>query len=236
VRERSEDRVARRVDRVVSDLLAGRRLETGAGDASEQAAIRRASQLAASSLRTPHMTAAFREHLAAQLSPAAPPRRITRRVALAAAFSAAGGVALGTALDRIAGMGSPGAAQPEAPWRAVVTPASAASRWIEVGLALDDLEEGIPVRASAGAIGVFVVRRGQTVTAVSALCTHQPCELVWNQAGQALDCPCHGARFGVDGSSLSQDYPYPLPPLPLAQARVRAGRVEVLGTDTGVGR
>jgi nitrite reductase/ring-hydroxylating ferredoxin subunit len=226
--DRSEDRVARRIDRLVSDLLSGKRLVTRTSDAPDRDAIRRASQLAASSVRHPHMTAAFRERLAGELARGQPQRRISRRAALVAAFSAAGGLALGTSVERITGVVSSGvgASRPEAP---VVIPGSARARWVDVGVAFASLEEGVPVRATAGAIRIFVVRHGPTVTAVSALCTHQPCELVWNGSGRALDCPCHGARFSATGDSLSPDYP--LPPLPLARARVRDGRVEVLGTE-----
>jgi nitrite reductase/ring-hydroxylating ferredoxin subunit len=227
--DRSEDRVARRIDRLVSDLLSGKRLVTRTSDAPDRDAIRRASQLAASSVRHPHMTAAFRERLAGELARGQPQRRISRRAALVAAFSAAGGLALGTSVERIAGVLSPGEAG-ERPGEPVVVPGSGRGRWVDVGIAFDSLEEGLPVRAIAGAIRVFVVRRGPTVDAVSALCTHQPCELVWNGAGRVLDCPCHGARFSATGDSLSPDYP--LPPLPLARARVRDGRVEVLGTGS----
>lgn len=225
--DRSEDRVARRLDRLVSDLLAGKRLETRTSDAPERDAIRRASQLAASSVRHPHMTATFRERLAAELAREQPQRRISRRAALVAAFSAAGGLALGTSVERITG--ALPATRPDATQQVpVVAPGSGRGRWVDVGVAFDSLQEGQPLRATAGAIPIFVVRRGVTVAAVSALCTHQPCELVWNGAAEVLDCPCHGARFSATGDSLSPDYP--LPPLPLARARVRNGRVEVLGT------
>lgn len=225
--DRSEDRAARRIDRLVSDLLAGRRLRTRTSDAPERAAIRRASQLAASSVRHPHMTAAFRERLAAELARGQPQRRISRRAALVAGVSAAGGLALGTSVERITEALSPGeeTAQPRTP---VVVPGSGRGRWVDVGVAFDTLEEGTPVRVRAGAIRVFVVRRGPRVAAVSALCTHQPCELVWNGSQGVLDCPCHPARFSPTGDSLSPHYA--LPPLPLATARVRDGRVEVLGT------
>ena len=226
--ERFEDRTARRIDRLVSDLLAGRRLRTRTSDAPERNAIRRASQLAASSVRHPHMRAAFRERLAAELARGQPQRRISRRAALVAAFSAAGGLALGTSVERITGALSPGE-ETRPPRTPVVVPGSGRGRWVDVGVAFDSLKEGQPVRATAGAIRVFVVRRGSTVAAISALCTHQPCELVWNGSQGVLDCPCHPARFSPTGDSLSPDYP--LPPLPLARARVLDGRVEVLGTD-----
>lgn len=41
--------------------------------------------------------------------------------------------------------------------------------------------------------------------------------------------PCHGARFGTDGRSLTAGYR--LPPLPRVQVRIEEGRMEVLGTS-----
>jgi glycine/D-amino acid oxidase-like deaminating enzyme/nitrite reductase/ring-hydroxylating ferredoxin subunit len=37
---------------------------------------------------------------------------------------------------------------------------------------------------------------------LSARCTHMGCIVRWNPAEQSWDCPCHGSRFGVDGSVL----------------------------------
>ena len=90
------------------------------------------------------------------------------------------------------------------------------------------MAEGQPRRVTAGSVGAFVFRKGDQVLAMSAYCTHLPCELTWRSKDHVLNCPCHNQLFDSDGLSLAESYK--LPPLPLVKTRVRNGRVEVLGT------
>ena len=80
-------------------------------------------------------------------------------------------------------------------------------------------------RFSAGAVEGFLVRRGEAVEAISAVCTHMGCILRFNAAGARLDCPCHGASFSLDGVPLYHEY---LTGLPRLQSRLNGGSVEVL--------
>ena len=47
--------------------------------------------------------------------------------------------------------------------------------------------------------GFFVVRRGETLFAVSAICTHRKCKLATDANGSFL-CPCHGLTFDPGGA------------------------------------
>ena len=38
---------------------------------------------------------------------------------------------------------------------------------------------------------------------VNATCTHLKCTVGWNYAEKSWDCPCHGARYSMDGKVLN---------------------------------
>ena len=230
--ERSEEaRRARRVDRLVARLLAGHRLGTTPSDAPELSAIMMAARMAG--IREPYarMSPAFRRRMAKTGATGANPRPITRRTALVAGLAAAGGIAVGAAADQVVpdhSVNRParsGGALRSSP---SVEPQAAFARWVDVGISVAELADGRPRRVTAGAIPVFVVRRGSDVLALSAYCTHQPCALVWRPGNRTLGCPCHNQAFDLDGTPLASSYT--LPPLPMARVRIQKGRVEVLGT------
>jgi nitrite reductase/ring-hydroxylating ferredoxin subunit len=212
-----------RVDKIVSDLLKGRRLKLRGGDAEEKAAITMAARLAAARQGGPQrMNPAFRKGLSQALESAPKEPWMTRRAALVAGFGLAATAVAGGIVGR--------ALEPtHAPTRltgGTVNPIP--GKWVDVA-ALADLLEGQGKRVTAGGVGAFLFRRGETVTAVTSICTHLPCELWWNGGDGLLDCSCHPASFTPEGKST--DPTYPLPTLNQVQVRVTtAGRVEVLGT------
>jgi nitrite reductase/ring-hydroxylating ferredoxin subunit len=214
-----------RVDKIVSDLLRGRRLTLRGGDGEEKAAITTAARMAAARLGPQRMSPAFRKRLSNLLEDAPKEGWITRRAALVAGLGLAAGAATGGLVGRSLEP-APAAAGAARVGGGPISPIG--GRWVDVA-ALSELVEGQGRRVTAGSIGAFVFRRGDRVTAVSSICSHLPCELWWNGGHGQLDCPCHPASFTPDGRST--DTQYPLPTLNTVQVRVTsAGRVEVLGT------
>lgn len=211
-----------RVDRIVSDLLHGRRLRLRGGDAEEKEAIIAAARLTAAGQGPQHMHPAFRKRLVAALENAPKGAWITRRGALVAGLGVAAGAVAGSLIGRGMEQAPAVATLSQKP----VNPMN--GRWVDVG-ALADFVEGQGRKVTAGAVGAYLFRKGDSVSAVSSICSDLPCELAWNGGGGVLDCPCHPASFFPDGNPTS--HVYPLPPLGLVSARVTdAGRVEVLGT------
>ena len=213
--ERPEDRV----ERIVRDLVRGRRLKLRGGDAEDKEAIIMAARLAASRQGPQRMTPAFRQRLARLLEAAPQEAWMTRRAALVAGMGVAIGVAGGSLLGRALDSGT------QAPVTAGRTVQPTDGRWYDVG-ALADFKPGQARQVKAGAVGAYVTRTGDQVAAVSSICSDLPCELWWDGSQSALICPCHNRSFTAQGASLGM---YPLPSLDVVQARVQNGRVQVLG-------
>ncbi|HEU4727976.1 MAG TPA: Rieske (2Fe-2S) protein [Kofleriaceae bacterium] len=50
---------------------------------------------------------------------------------------------------------------------------------------------------------ILVMRTSPTVVqAVSDICTHAGCDVFYDQAAMAIECPCHGSRYSVTGTVL----------------------------------
>jgi nitrite reductase/ring-hydroxylating ferredoxin subunit len=205
-----------RLERIVSDLMRGRRLNLRAGDAEEKEAIVMAARLAAAKQGPQRMSPAFRQKLARQLD--AVPREgwMTRRAALVAGL----GVAAGGLGGLLAGRGLEGPAPVQA--HEIVPPNG---KWMDVG-AVEDFPVGTARQVHAGAVGAFVTRTDTGVSAVTSICSDLPCELWWDGRSSALTCPCHNKSFTADGRSMEA---YPLPSLDRVRVRVNGGRVEVFG-------
>ena len=210
-----------RVERIVNDLLKGRRLKLRGGDAEAKDAITTAARLAGTSQGPQRMQSAFRKQLAKTLARTPEEGWVTRRAALVAglglAAGAAGGVLLGrNAAPETSSTGGGGAIDP------------VNGRWVDVA-AMSDLVEGQGRHVVAGSVSAFVFRRGDSISAVSAICSHLPCELWWDKGAAILQCPCHPVSFSADGRPGDG---YHMPSLSKVHVRVTAARrVEVLGTE-----
>lgn len=63
---------------------------------------------------------------------------------------------------------------------------------------------------------IVLARRGQTVTAHSAICTHQGCTVVAAPAGDQVNCPCHFSEFTAStGAVLRGPAAASLPAVPV---------------------
>lgn len=209
-----------RIEKIVSDLLRGRRLKLRAGDADEKAAVTVAARLAGARQGPQRMRPEFRKRLERAFEQA-PERTVTRRAALVAGLGLAAGAAGGAFLSR--------ATEPHiaaAPSGGPIDPSQ--GRWFDVA-AMSDLREGQGKLVAAGGVRAYVFRNGDSVSAVSSICSHLPCELWWDGGGAHLVCPCHPATFKPDGNPSDG---YSLPALSTVHVRVTtAGRVEVLGAE-----
>jgi nitrite reductase/ring-hydroxylating ferredoxin subunit len=209
-----------RIEQIVSDLLRGRRLRLRGQDAEEKAAITAAARLAGARQGPQRMHPEFRKSLQRTLEQTPRNGWVTRRAALVAGLGLAAGAASGAILGRVTEQ--PALAKSGEP----IDPEKGA--WIDVA-AMSDLQEGHGRLVAAGAVRAFLFRQGDTVSAVSSICSHLPCELWWDGDRSHLACPCHPAAFQPDGRP-SQGYS--LPPLNTVRVRVTdAGRVEVLGAE-----
>jgi len=94
--------------------------------------------------------------------------------------------------------------------------------WIPLG-PLENFPEGIPTlfnfvrptingwEKSTNSYGLFVIRSaGGEVKALSNMCTHLSCRVSWHEENQEYVCPCHDAKFDINGTVTGGPPPRPL--------------------------
>lgn len=96
----------------------------------------------------------------------------------------------------------------------------------EIRLAMHELPDGARIYREMGDRPIEIVRRGEEITARSMLCTHQGCDVVWEEDVQEYICPCHDARFDADGNVIAGP-----PPRPLRKLQVRREADQVIVTN-----
>lgn len=62
---------------------------------------------------------------------------------------------------------------------------------------------------------VYIVNNNDTLFALSPVCTHLGCMVVWNRHRQRFLCPCHGGQYSIEGAVIEGPPPAPLNRLPL---------------------
>ena len=70
----------------------------------------------------------------------------------------------------------------------------------------------------------FILRTEGGFLAMSAICTHLHCVVNWNEMLKKFECPCHGAKFNLNGEVLEGPPPRPLD---LYKLQLVAGNVVV---------
>ena len=58
---------------------------------------------------------------------------------------------------------------------------------------------------------IFVLRHGNDIKVVSAVCTHIGCAVRWIEERGRWECPCHGTFFNAQGIVIAGPAPRPLP-------------------------
>jgi len=106
--------------------------------------------------------------------------------------------------------------------------------WLKAG-SLDALNEGEPTPVTIRVPRqdgytqtidrevVFLVKSGDSVTALSSTCTHLGCRVSWDPDAKQLKCPCHGGVYDRTGSVIAGP-----PPAPLASLTTRVDGDQVL--------
>ena len=66
---------------------------------------------------------------------------------------------------------------------------------------------------------VFIDRDEKGIYAMSAICTHLGCRVLWMESQNGYHCPCHGAQFDREGTNIEGPAPRPLPRLGISKDR-----------------
>lgn len=76
------------------------------------------------------------------------------------------------------------------------------------------LADAIP--ENSGVVGILnnkntiLIKKEGKLYALSAVCTHLGCSVKWDNEQNLIKCPCHGAKFDLNGRILSGPPPKPL--------------------------
>ena len=217
---------ADRVARFVDDLLHGRRPRRFNASAEEVDAMQAAAGLAASRVGADLPDKAALDRIHASLSAALDERpaeepRMSRRAWLQTAGAVAAAVVVGVTLDEVVtsrgpseGTGGTATLLPDnGNWRPVAS--------------VTQVPAGHAMQVTTATLDAVIVNDGETISAVSGVCTHLGCKLQPDDLNRKLNCPCHQTAFSWSGKVLYyrlKSAPANLPQIP---ARVNDGQIEL---------
>lgn len=86
----------------------------------------------------------------------------------------------------------------------------------EVAIPEGDLKPGEALQVLHKGKPVLIIRAADgALHALSAVCTHLGCLVKWSTEAHGIECPCHAARFDLDGKVLGGPAPSPLAQIPV---------------------
>lgn len=101
--------------------------------------------------------------------------------------------------------------------------------WTDVAAA-DDLPLGLPVRATADGVAIFLLRTDSGVVALADRCTHRGAPLDEGTVeGDCIVCPWHDSKFDVHDGSVKRGPA--TRPQPVYEVREVEGRIEIRHSD-----
>ena len=193
-------------------------------------ALQFAARLAGEAASDPEPSAAFVAALQTRVvvsasapSAASPSRRGLLAAAMAGIAAGLGGFGLGRftapapepapAPAQVASPSQPAMVREErGQWFAVAKLSQFSNQWV--------------MRFTAGAVEGHLVRQGNKIYALSAICSHLPCSLVYQNDKRSFLCPCHDVSFGIAGEAINARRPYdPLTPI---QVKIEGDDIMVL--------
>jgi nitrite reductase/ring-hydroxylating ferredoxin subunit len=223
--------IMRGITRYIEDLVRSKRPRRFRASEEEIGLARTAITLRAarpaSGEPAEEFVTALHKKLAAELDPPTVSRAAGARRTFLRTAAVAGAAAAGAVIDHM--LTSRRRSAPMAAGTLMPTPGA----W-RFAAKSADLPEGGVLEFTVGAIDGFVEREGGQLRAVSRICTHQGCRLGYAARPAQLVCPCHGAKFALDGAVLSHPFPNPLPALPTIPVREANGIIQVYATQPGL--
>lgn len=97
-------------------------------------------------------------------------------------------------------------------------PWEAGKSFRRVEVALGEIPTGTAKTILYRGFPTLIINTAGSVVAVAAVCTHLGCVVKWQEKRKMLVCPCHAARFDLDGRVLGGPAPAPLEVYPVTVA------------------